>query len=148
MHQTPIAGKYNWMKVVDVMTEAPVTVTPSDTVGHAEEIMSRHSIRQLPVVRGRELVGVITDRDIRSILNRALFVDPAAREKTQGTPVGEAMSFAPLTLSPNDDLTKAVAAFIDEKFGGFPVVDENAGLLGVVTYIDLLRCFLNRLQEG
>ena len=36
---------------------------------------------------------------------------------------------------------------IDEKIGGVPVVDETEGLVGIVTYVDLLRYLLNRLQE-
>lgn len=141
------AGMYNWMKVVDVMTEAPVTVTPADTIRHAKALMSEHGIRQLPVVQGRALVGVITDRDIRSILGDAPLVEPEARTMALQTLVGAVMSTEPVTLSPHDDLQTAVAALIDEKFGGFPVVDKDAGLLGIVTHIDLLRCFLNRLQE-
>lgn len=138
------AGMYNWMKVVDVMTEAPVTVTPADTIRHAKALMSEHGIRQLPVVQGRALVGVITDRDIRSILGD----EPEARTMALQTLVGAVMSTEPVTLSPHDDLQTAVAALIDEKFGGFPVVDQDAGLLGIVTHIDVLRCFLNRLQEN
>jgi CBS domain-containing protein len=135
---------YNWMKVVDVMREAPVTVTPADTIRRAEALMSEHGIRQLPVVQGRALVGIITDRDIRSILCD----EPEARTMALQTLVGAVMSTEPVTLSPHDDLQTAVAALIDEKFGGFPVVDQDAGLLGIVTHIDVLRCFLNRLQEN
>jgi CBS domain-containing protein len=126
------------------MTEAPVTVTPADTIRHAKALMSEHGIRQLPVVQGRALVGVITDRDIRSILGD----EPEARTMALQTLVGAVMSTEPVTLSPHDDLQTAVAALIDEKFGGFPVVDQDAGLLGIVTHIDVLRCFLNRLQEN
>jgi CBS domain-containing protein len=40
-----------------------------------------------------------------------------------------------------------VELLLNEKIGGVPVVDETEGLLGIVTYVDVLRCFLNRLQE-
>ena len=36
---------------------------------------------------------------------------------------------------------------LEQKVGGVPVVDETEGLVGIVTYVDVLRCFLNRLQE-
>lgn len=147
MHEAPIAGSYNWMKVVDVMTAMPLTVAPEDTVGHAQELMAEHSIRQLPVVMGRELVGVVTDRDLRSLIGDARSMESEARTKALQIPVERVMSPEPMTLSPNDDLKTAVSALIDDKFGGFPVVDQNARLVGIVTYIDLLRCFLNRLHE-
>lgn len=148
MHEAPVIGKYNWMRVVDVMTEEPLTVTPTDSAGHAAALMAERGIRQLPVVRGRDLVGVVTDRDLRSLLGAEPSVDSEARAQMLDIPIESIMSEAAMTLSPNDDLKTAVAALIDDKYGGFPVVDQHAGLIGIVTYIDLLRCFLNRLQEN
>jgi acetoin utilization protein AcuB len=140
-------GQYSWMKVVDVMTQNPLTVTPSETIGQADELMSENKIRQLPVIQDKELLGIISDRDIRSFLSGSLLESPAAREKALNTKIGEIMTTEPLTLSPDDDLQEAVELLIDEKIGGIPVVEEVEGLMGIVTYLDVLRCFLNRLQE-
>jgi len=135
------------MKVVDVMSKDPLTVRRSETVGQADELMSENKIRQIPVVEAKELVGIITDRDIRSFLSASLLESPEAREKAFHTHVSEIMTTEPFTLSPDDDLQEAVELLIDEKIGGIPVVDEAEGLVGIVTYVDVLRCFLNRLQE-
>ena len=56
------------------------------------------------------------------------------------------MTTAPLTLSPEDDLREAVELLIEQKIGGIPVV-EAEDIVGIVTYVDVLRCFLNRLEE-
>ena len=69
------------------------------------------------------------------------------REKALNTKISEIMTTEPITVSPEDDLEEAVELLIEEKFGGIPVVDRSAGLVGIVTYVDVLRCFLNRLQE-
>ena len=92
-------------------------------------------------------MGIITDRDIRSFLSSSLMVSPAARGKALNTNVGDLMTTRLLTLSPDDDRQEAVELLIEEKIGGVPVVDNAKGLVGIVTYVDLLRCFLNRLQE-
>ena len=134
------------MKVVDVMTKNPLIVTPAETIGQADELMTENRIRQLPVAEGSALVGIITDRDIRSYLAESL-LDPDARATALRTRVSELMTSEPLTLAPDDDLQDAVELLIDEKIGGIPVVDEAEGLVGIVTYVDVLRCFLNRLQE-
>jgi acetoin utilization protein AcuB len=135
------------MKVVDVMTGDPLTVTPTETIGQADELMNTNRIRQLPVVQGKELVGIVTDRDIRSFLSGSLLQSPGTREKALDTKVQEIMTTEPVTVSPEDDLQEAVELLIEEKIGGIPVVDETEGLVGIVTYVDVLRCFLNRLQE-
>ena len=141
------AGRYNWMKVVDVMTKDPLTATPNETIGQADELMNANKIRQLPVVQARELVGIVTDRDIRSFLSGSLLESPEAREKALNTKIGEIMTTDPVTVSPEDDLQEAVELLIEEKFGGIPVVEQSEGLVGIVTYVDVLRCFLTRLQE-
>ena len=140
-------GRYGWMKVIDVMTKEPLTIAPGETIGQADELMSENNIRQIPVVNGRDLVGIVTDRDIRSFLSSSLLGDPEARERVLRATVRDVMTTAPIFVSPNDDLEEAVELLIEEKIGGIPVVDEAEGLVGIVTYIDLLRCFLNRIQE-
>ena len=52
-----------------------------------------------------------------------------------------------MTVAPDDELQETVELLIEEKIGGIPVVDKTEGLVGIVTYVDVLRCFLNRLQE-
>ena len=144
---TARVGRYSWMKVVDVMTKDPLTVTATETIGQADELMNTNKIRQLPVVKGKDLVGIVTDRDIRSFLSGSLLESPEARERALASEVREIMTSEPITISPDDDLQEAVELMIDEKIGGIPVVDEAEGLVGIVTYVDILRCFLNRLQE-
>ncbi|MPZ78551.1 MAG: CBS domain-containing protein [Deltaproteobacteria bacterium] len=138
--------KANLMKVVDVMSEDALTVSPSDTIGKADELMFENRYRQLPVVKNKELVGIVTDRDIRSFLSDSLLYSPEARQVALNTKVEAIMTRDPVTLSPDDELEAAVELLITEKFGGIPVVDGAEGVVGIVTYVDLLRCFLNRLQ--
>jgi acetoin utilization protein AcuB len=140
-------GGYDWMKVVDVMTRNPLVMTPTETIGQADEIMSENRIRQLPVVDGGALLGIITDRDVRSFLAESSLLDVEERAKALKTKVRDIMTSEPLTLAPDDDLQEAVELLIEEKVGGIPVVDEAEGLVGIVTYVDVLRCFLNRLEE-
>jgi len=135
------------MKVVDVMTDNPVTIAAAETIGQADELMSENNIRQIPVVDGHELVGIVTDRDIRSFLSDALLANADRREKALATPVSEIMTTDPLFLAPDDGLDEAVEMLIEQKFGALPVVDEAEGLVGIVSYVDVLRCFLNRLRE-
>jgi acetoin utilization protein AcuB len=142
-----MAGKGTTMNIAEIMTKEPLTVTPSETVAQADELMLTNKIRQLPIVEKNELVGIITDRDIRSFLGSSLSESAETREKALNTQVRDIMTTEPVTISPDDDLEEAVELLIEEKMGGIPVVDEEEGLVGIVTYVDVLRCFLNRLQE-
>jgi acetoin utilization protein AcuB len=135
------------MKIADIMTRDPLTVAPSDTIGQADELMYENKIRQLPVVERHELVGIITDRDIRSFLSGSLFATPEERERALAAKVVSIMTTEPITASPEDDLRDTVEVLVNEKIGGIPVVDEAEGLVGIVTYVDVLRWLLDRLQD-
>ncbi len=148
MAMTAATGRSSRLRVVDVMTREPLTVTATETIGEADDLMSQNKIRQLPVVKGKELVGIITDRDIRSFLSGSLLASPEERERAVKTRIREIMTSEPITVEPDDELEEVVELLIEEKVGGIPVVDETEGLVGIVTYVDVLRCFLNHLQEG
>jgi acetoin utilization protein AcuB len=135
------------MKIADIMTRDPLTVTPSDTIGEADELMYENKIRQLPVVERHELVGIITDRDIRSFLSGSLFATPEERERALAAKVASIMTTEPITASPEDDLRDTVEVLVNEKIGGIPVVDEAEGVVGIVTYVDVLRWLLDRFQD-
>ena len=81
------AERQTSMKVMDVMTKDPLCVTPSENIGQADELMSENNFRQLPVVEGRALVGIVTDRDIRSFLSAATLASPEEREQALRTAV-------------------------------------------------------------
>ena len=134
-------------KVKDVMTANPVTLEPGDTIGAAEEIMNEQGFRQIPVVSGKELIGIITDRDVRSVLGGARVSTGEEREIALGTRVAAVMTTKPVSVAPDDDLSEAIELLIEGKMGGIPVVDEEEGLVGIVTYVDALRSFLDLLVE-
>ena len=135
------------MKVVNVMTTHPVSIGSSDTIHYAREIMDEENIRQLPVTNGNALIGIITDRDIRSFLGGRSLCTLEEQEVAMSTKVALVMTDKPITLSPDDDLREAVELLLEEKVGGIPVMDPYDGLMGIITYVDVLRCFLEQLEE-
>ena len=139
--------KTNSIKVIDVMSNDPLTVSPSDTVGKAEDLMYENHYRQFPVVENKQLIGIVSDRDIRSFLAQSSLLEPEERARALRTKVTNIMTSKPLTVSPDDDLREAVELLIEEKIGGIPVMDESQGLVGIVTYVDVLRFLLNRLED-
>ncbi|HEV8683326.1 MAG TPA: CBS domain-containing protein [Actinomycetota bacterium] len=52
------------IRLGDILTRSPVTVTPDTTLADARDLMAEHKVRRLPVVKGGQLVGVISMGDI------------------------------------------------------------------------------------
>src|SRR2546426_9196882 len=57
-----------YRSVRDLMTPAPLSVSPNTPVNEARALMQRHRIRHLPVLEDGRLVGIVSDRDIRLVL--------------------------------------------------------------------------------
>lgn len=119
------------MLVSNRMTRDPVTVTEDDLLIQARLKMQKGSFRQLPVVRDGQLVGIITDRDMRE---HSGYLDR--------TEVKAAMSKKPLSVAPATTLEAASQLLLKHKIGGLPVV-ENGRLVGIITRSDVLQAFLD-----
>jgi CBS domain-containing protein len=66
------AGRFHARTVGDVMTHNPVTVTEATPLEEASRLIEENSFKRLPVVRGRELVGIIARADLVQALIRAI----------------------------------------------------------------------------
>lgn len=128
--------------VRDVMHARPLTAAADDHLMDALSRMVEHNIRHLPVISGdRKVIGILSDRDIRTAIgdpSRALELE-RSRIRLQSLRVGDVMSQQVLTVTARTPLPEAAARFVDQRIGALPVVDDSGCLVGIVSYIDLLR---------
>ena len=140
------------MFVSNSMTAGVITVTEDDTLFTARDLMAEHQIRHLPVVAGSDqLIGIITDRGIRSALPYDLYrgvASEAEKEKVAALKIKDVMTPNPKTISPLDTIQDALLKIQKEKVGAFPVVDDDGRLKGIISVRDLLRAFTNVLGIG
>jgi acetoin utilization protein AcuB len=134
------------------MAQKVATVDKEYSLLEAQKLMKEHQIRHLPVVdSANTLVGIVTDRDIRSALPYGLAKGKGnneEREKYAHMKVGDVMTTDLLTISPNHTLQDAILLIEQKKVGAFPVVDDDNKLLGILSVRDLLRAFINVLGIG
>jgi CBS domain-containing protein len=110
------------------MSTDVVTVTPQDNLYQAAVKMREHDIGFVPVVDGRKLIGVITDRD--------LVIRGLADKHPGSTSVTEVMSDDVLTVTPNLSVDEAVTLMASMQIRRLPVV-EDGELRGIVALGDL-----------
>lgn len=140
------------MFVSKSMTRKVITVDLETSVFKAQALMAANRIRHLPVVaEDQQLLGIVTDRDIRSALPYSYFKDPCREQdgqKFSDIKIKDIMSRNPLTISPGYTIPDALLLIQNEKVGALPVVDENGKLKGILSVRDLLRAFINVLGVG
>ena len=132
------------MRVRDLMTAALITAPPDMPVLEARHLMVEKRIRHL-LVTGEtgQLLGIITDRDIRLNLPSqatSLSVWEMNYLLTRLT-VATVMTQSVITVGPDREARDAAQLMLDHHIGALPVVDAGR-LIGIVTETDLLRAFV------
>jgi IMP dehydrogenase len=110
------------------MIQDPVTLLEGASVSDALALMKEHKIGGIPVINSsRELVGIVTNRDLRF-------------EKNHGRPVKEIMTKENIiTTTHGTDLKKAEEILQEYKIEKLPVVGKNNKLIGLITYKDIIK---------
>lgn len=140
------------MFVSNSMTKKVVTIDKDADIFEAREKMVQHRIRHLPVIgKDNYLLGIITDRDIRSaspsiVLHESDKMEEG--EKLLTIKVKDVMTKNPVTVSISHTIQDALLIIQNEKVGACPVVDESNILKGIISVHDLLRAFVNVLGIG
>jgi acetoin utilization protein AcuB len=134
------------MFISKVMTRNVVTIERDADIFTAQEKLLKHHIRHLPVVeKNNLLIGIVTDRDIRSALPSSRLADKNKPDKITSCKVEDIMTKNPVTISPLDTIQDALLLFQKKRFGALPVVDNHGKLIGIISTRDLLREFIDVL---
>jgi acetoin utilization protein AcuB len=125
--------------VKDSMTREVVTLSPQTTAGEALALCRERRIRHLPVLDDGRLVGIVSDRDLRSAT--PALGDPARAEALGRILVRDVMAREVATIRPDDPIEEAANAMREKKIGCLPVVEDGA-LLGIVTSSDVMEALV------
>ncbi len=140
------------MFVSQSMTRKVITIDKDADIYEAKDKMVKHRIRHLPVVgRNNLLVGIVTDRDIRSALPSRLLQAYESGKETKGLSefkIKDIMTIDPVTVSLSYTIQDALLLVQKIRVGALPVVDEQNKLKGIISVRDLLAAFVNVMGIG
>jgi acetoin utilization protein AcuB len=135
------------MKISQYMTTQLITVTPQTTVKDAFLIMRSKGVRHLPVVENEELVGLISDRDLR----RPKWVDAlddwtSYYQINDEITVADVMTRNPEVVRTYERIRNAVRTFREHRYGALPVLNKQGALVGIISPHDLLGALEEMLE--
>ncbi|HSC71865.1 MAG TPA: CBS domain-containing protein, partial [Candidatus Methylomirabilis sp.] len=135
------------MHVRERMKRDPVTVQKDDSFRYALKLIRKEGIRHLPVLDGKRLVGIVTDRDLRqSAPSPATTLEVhELNYLLERLKIEAIMTRKVITVAPDSSLLDAAKLLLAHKIGCVPVV-EHEELVGIITEGDLLRALVD-LQE-
>jgi len=126
----------------DLMTEDPKTISMSATLQRAIGLLQTLDVRHLPVVDDEgALVGMLSDRDVRGLaFPEVLGAQYIGKIQTAlEAPVSSVMSSDVISVDVEADAAEIIDLMLDQKIGAVPVLDSDGSLVGIVSYMDLLR---------
>ncbi len=151
------------IKVKDIMTTNPITVTPETEILQATKIILEKDINGLPVLDGEKLVGIICQSDL--IAQQKKFPIPSLftlldgifpltsmkhiekeTKKIAATTVAQAMTANPLTIEPEMIIEEVATIMVNKKFHTLPVV-EKGKLIGIIGKKDILETLMSNKKK-
>ena len=147
-----MAHKANSKKPIPVskwMTESVLAVETFDSIAIARQLMAKHRVNQLPVMDNDNLVGIVTDRDIRDAYPTSLMIDrtEAIDRFADKVTVETVMTHDVFIVRPETPLMTAVALLRRHRIGSLPVMKDK-NLLGIITRSDILDFVLRENKNN
>lgn len=135
------------MFIKNYMTANPKTIDKDSSVLRAAELMKEFNIRRFPVVHDDTIIGIVTDRDLRSAgpsqvisfdeQERELF--PELYDLLKKIKVEDIMRTDVISISPDRSIVKAAETMLENHVSGLPVVDLQKNLVGIITESDIFK---------
>ncbi len=124
------------MKIRDILRlkgHDVVTASKDDSVLHAVRVLVDHNIGGVVVVDAKEVIGILTERDILRLVARQ-------PDELQALEVGQVMTDDVIKAAPDDDLANVVKVMTENRIRHLPVV-EKGSVVGIVTIGDVVNAF-------
>lgn len=131
------------------MSSPAIVVEQSTPLPDARQQLKQQHIRRLPVVdAGGRLLGIVTEGDINRVSDSHVtdVRDYSLYHRVADLPIGEIMTRAVVTVTPDTPIMEVVRLLLDHRIGGVPVM-EDGGVVGVITESDLFRLIVIQQAE-
>lgn len=136
------------MLVAEWMVRDVITVGPDETISTAAHLLGKHRIRQVPIVDGGLLCGLLTKSDLLRACPPDLNPFSLIGSVELVRPAREIMTRETITTRQDSPLEEAAHQLIDRRINALPVVAANLRLVGILTGSDICRALLAALGAG
>jgi len=132
------------------MSKKVVTVNVNDSMQDAMTLLKKHEIRMLPVLERGKLMGIVTDRDLRSAsaTDIVTFEIHDLLHMLSETKVKEIITKDPITIPFDYIVEEAGVVLLINKISGVPVVDHKGQIVATITQADLFSVLMTVTGMG
>lgn len=132
------------MLVEEIMTRQVVAISPDMPIGDVTVLMAQRALRHFPIVIDGSLVGIVSDRDLRTVGADHPEARPGVGRRD---PVSALMTREVWTAHPLDPVDEAANVLRERSIGAMPVM-EGDDLVGIVSANDFLHALVRMTGVG
>jgi CBS domain-containing protein len=134
--------------VSTIMTKNAQTVQLADSLASVRDLIRAHGFRHVPVVQGKQLVGIVSKTDLNRLTFSSLFAGQEQADEAvfEMLNIGQVMSHKPRVVKASDSIREVAEVLAIEEFHALPVVDDHdsSKLVGIVTTTDVIKYMLDQ----
>lgn len=131
--------------ITHIMTKTLFTVHPKQSLWEVKEIFDQQQIRHIPVVSGKDVVGIVSLTDLMRVTYGIAKEDIAQNQAVyKSILVEQAMTPHPEVVSDQTSIRDVAELLVEKGFHAVPVVDAASNLVGLVTTTDLIRFLIEQ----
>ena len=127
------------------MSKQVITIDSNDSMNDAMDLLKKHDIKMLPVMEKGKLVGIVTDRDLKSAsaskatsleIHELLYLISKIKIK-------KIMTKNPVTVPFDYTIEETAEVLLKHKISGVPVIDHYGSIVGTITQNDIFRTIIS-----
>lgn len=134
--------------VSTIMTKTIHAVQIDDKLTDALRLVRKYGVRHVPVIQGKQLVGIISKTDLNRLTFSSLFANEDDVDETvfDMLTISQVMSHKPRVVKASDTIYMVAKILSKEEFHALPVVDDHDEtlLIGIVTTTDVIQYMLEQ----
>jgi CBS domain-containing protein len=111
------------------------TVAPEDMVYHALTIMAERNLSALPVVKNKQLMGILSERDYA---RKVILQGKRSRETT----ISEIMTAKVVTIEPDKTVNDCMAIMTERRIRHLPIATKEGELIGIISIGDVMKVIM------
>ena len=127
------------------MSKQVITIDANDSINNAIHLLKKHNIMMLPVMEQGKLVGIVTDRDIKSAsASNAISLEMLELlYLISKIKIKDIMTKNPITVPLDYTIEETAEVLLKHKISGVPVIDHHGDIVGTITQNDIFRTIIS-----
>ena len=137
------------MALDQMMLEKIVIAEPQDSLRHLAYLFDQRETHHILVMDGRDLLGIISDRDLLRSIHPNTFSEIASNTEVNvlNKTANQIMTPKPICITPDKSIIQASEIMLEKRISALPVLNQDQRVIGIVSLRGVVSYFVTKTRE-